>query len=647
MLCWLARALDWVPVMASLSRPSRSRTFLTCLILPICACLATSGAAQAAGSSTTRVSVSSGGAQGNGFSFGPPSISQDGRYVAFSSSSSNLVAGDANGPPNTSDSDDVFVRDRQTSTTTCVSVSSLGARGNGPSHWATITPDGRYVAFLSAATNLVPNDTNGRYDAFVHDRLTGTTERVSMTSLGGESSGVETGQPSISDDGRYVAFASSATNLVAGDTNGAEDIFIRDRVAGTTTRMSPWQDGREGTGTYQARISGDGRYLVYGSSERLVGTDTNTASDVYIKDLTTGTVELISQRDAGTVGSGGSFAGVPNTDGRFVAFFSNASLSPTDTDGGGEDAYLRDRQTGKTELLSVTNLNEGDDYDFNDTLHFPSISGDGRFVAFETSQSLVRQSFAFDYKAYLRDRATGTTELLSMSSEAEVGDYNPFTEGVALSLDGRVAAFANESSNLVVGDTNSMTDVFVRDRGPNEGRKLTIRSTGATDATVVVLKQDRSGDPAATAPFAKVFDVGTTVRLTYRVGATYQWFSGTYKLYDHMELDGARTLGPIVMSSNRVLNAVFVNGFFLRIDSDETQVPIHLSSSDYFNRGDGTTHLNRVYKETSIVSATAPAVFGGKAFKHWEMDGVAQAAGQVTINVTMTKNVNLKAIYGP
>lgn len=615
-------------------------------------CLAVSltavSAGQAAGSSTSRVSISSGGAQGNGFTFGAPSISQDGRYVAFASSSSNLVAGDANGPPNTSESDDVFVRDRQTSTTTCVSVSSLGARGNGPSHWATMTPDGHYVAFLSGATNLVPNDTNGRFDAFLHDRQTGTTERVSITSLGAQVGGVEIGQPSISDDGRYIAFASNAADIVAGDTNGAADIFIRDRVAGTTTRMSPWQDGREGTGTYYPRISGNGRFLVYASQERLVAADTNSASDVYIKELATNGVELISQRDTGTVGTGDSFAGVPNTDGRFVAFFSNATLAPLDTDGGGEDAYVRDRQTGKTELVSMTNLNEGHQYQLNDTLHFPSISGDGRYVAFETTNQLVEKSYATQWRVYLRDRGTGTTELLSMSSTTVEAYINPFAGGVALSSDGRFAALTNDADNLVAGDTNSMTDTFVRDRGPKEGRKLTIRTVGHGPATVVVLKDDRNGDKDTSTDFAKVFDVGTTVRLTYQVGAYFSgWFVEAYKLYDHMKLDGVRTLGPIVMNTNHTLTAVFVDGFFLRIDSDETEVPIHLSSSDYFRRGDGTTHLDRVYKESTLVSATAPAAFGGKAFKHWELDGVAQAPGLVTINVKMTKNVNLKAIYGP
>jgi len=510
-----------------------------------------------------------------------------------------------------------------------------------------MTADGRFVAFVSFASNLVLDDTNGKYDVFLRDRQAATTERVNVSTAGVEANGLTFGEPSISDDGRFVVFSSEATNLVVGDTNGAEDVFIRDRQSGTTTRMSPWQDGREGRGAFYPRISGDGRFVVFASSEKLVAADTNSASDVYIKDLATNVVELISQRDSGTVGSAGSFAGVPNTDGRFVAFFSNASLTPTDTDGGGEDAYVRDRLSGKTELLSVTNLNEGDDNEFNDTFHFPAISGDGRYVAFETSQSLIRQSFAFDYKAYVRDRVTGTTELLSMSSTTEVGDYNPFAEGVALSTDGRFAAFTNASKNLVTGDTNTMDDTFVRDRGPNEGRKLTIRSPGATDATVIVLKKDRSGDTATIAPFAKVFDAGTTVRLTYRVGATYQWYSGTYKLYDHMELDGVRILGPIVMSASHTLDAVFVNGFFLRVDSDEADVPVHLSSSDYFRRGDGTTHLNRVYKDGTLVSATAPAAFGGKPFKNWEMDGVAQAPGVVTINVTMNKNTNLKAVYGP
>ena len=176
-----------------------------------------------AGQVTERVSVHSLGAEGNDHSI-YPSVSADGRYVAFHSLATNLVPGDTNGVQ------DVFVRDRQSGTTERVSVDSLGAQGNSLSEFPSISADGRYVAFHSWASNLVPGDTNGWGDVFVRDCQSGTTERVSVDSLGAEgnyTSGFS--RPSISPDGCCVAFESAASNLVTGDTNGEEDVFVRDR----------------------------------------------------------------------------------------------------------------------------------------------------------------------------------------------------------------------------------------------------------------------------------------------------------------------------------------------------------------------------------------------------------------------------------
>jgi len=187
------------------------------------------GEARAAGI-TTRVSVDSSGIQGDIYSF-VPSISADGRYVAFESFATNLVAGDNNGYL------DIFVRDRQTGQTTRVSVDNSGNQGNGHSSAPSISADGRNVAFQSDATNLVAGDTNGVYDIFVHDRQTGRTTRVSVNSSGIQGNAYSD-QPSISADGRHVAFESLATNLAAGETNGATDVFVHDRQTGQTTRVS-------------------------------------------------------------------------------------------------------------------------------------------------------------------------------------------------------------------------------------------------------------------------------------------------------------------------------------------------------------------------------------------------------------------------
>src|SRR5262249_8644542 len=158
-----------------------------------------------------------------------PALSSNGRYVVFDSIASNLVTGDGNGVF------DVFLRDLKNATTERVSVDSSGKEGNDSSRHPAVSMGGRYVAFVSSANNLVPGDSNGAADVFVRDRQNGTTERVSVDSSGTQSDGPST-TCAISTDGRFVAFASAADNLVAGDTNGVFDVFVRDRQNGTTER---------------------------------------------------------------------------------------------------------------------------------------------------------------------------------------------------------------------------------------------------------------------------------------------------------------------------------------------------------------------------------------------------------------------------
>jgi Tol biopolymer transport system component len=174
-----------------------------------------------AGGTTERVSLGPGGVQGNSIS-GSPAISAGGRFVAFDSHATNLVPGDTN------DFGDIFVRDRQTGTTQRVSVGRNGAQGNDHSLVSVISADGRFVFFTSDASNLVPGDTNGTSDVFVRDRRTRTTERVSVGPGGAQGNG-DSALPALSADGRFVAFGSSATNLVPGDTNRTTDVFVRRR----------------------------------------------------------------------------------------------------------------------------------------------------------------------------------------------------------------------------------------------------------------------------------------------------------------------------------------------------------------------------------------------------------------------------------
>ncbi|MEN6642914.1 MAG: Ig-like domain-containing protein [Armatimonadia bacterium] len=227
---------------------------------------------------TTRVSVATGGAQGDDKSF-DSSISANGRYVAFYSRARNLVAGDTNCYP------DVFVHDCTTGSTTRVSVATGGAQANGDSDRPSISADGRYVAFVSEASNLVAGDTGDFQDVFLHDRTTGTTTRVSVATGGAQANG-HNFDPSISADGRYVAFSSWGSNLVAGDTNERDDVFVHDRTTGTTTRVSVATGGAQGDSTSgYPSISANGRYVAFESeASNLVAGDTNGTYDVFIRD---------------------------------------------------------------------------------------------------------------------------------------------------------------------------------------------------------------------------------------------------------------------------------------------------------------------------------------------------------------------------
>jgi Tol biopolymer transport system component len=247
--------------------------------------------------------------QGNNGSH-EPSTSADGRYVAFSSDASNLVVGDTN------TASDVFVRDRTTSTTARVSVSSAGQQGNSGSAKPAVSADGRYVAFVSLASNLVPGDTNGVPDVFVRDRSTGQTTRVSVSSAeaqGDDESNFET--PAISADGRYVAFSSYASNLVGPgkDYPYSSDVFLRDRDRGVTTRVSVDATGAPLPDTHQPSISSDGQ--VVGFVSRHEAPDSPRVTSAYVRDRAAGRTVLVGDDRAAC--GGGTFDPQVSADGRF------------------------------------------------------------------------------------------------------------------------------------------------------------------------------------------------------------------------------------------------------------------------------------------------------------------------------------------
>jgi hypothetical protein len=258
--------------------------------------------------------------------------------VAFLSDAANLIGDDTN------DRIDAFVRDRQSGTTERVSVGWVGLQGNGDTLDAQISADGRYVAFSSQATNLVAGDTNGVFDVFVRDRESGTTEIVSIDSGSGQGNRVSI-VSAISAGGRYVAFSSDATNLVGGDTNARTDVFVRDRQGGTTERVSVDSTGGQGNNSsYIRALSPDGRYVAFQSySSNLVAGDANAVPDVFVHDRQTGTTARVSVGAAGAQGTESSDGGSLSADGRRVVFTTLSSNLVSEDTNGWDDVFVRDR----------------------------------------------------------------------------------------------------------------------------------------------------------------------------------------------------------------------------------------------------------------------------------------------------------------
>jgi Tol biopolymer transport system component len=400
--------------------------------------------------STTRISVTSGGAQlaGNS-SVGP--LSSDGRYVVFRTSADGVVAGDANGLH------DGFVIDRATGAYDWVTVAVGGAAGNGDSVVMDMTPDARFVAIQSSSSNMVAGDGNGKLDVFVRDRQLGVTTRVSVDSSGLEGNG-DSINGSLSADGRFVAFNSGASNLVTGDTNHRFDVFVHDRQTGQTTRASVSSSGAEADfGTWTARISGDGGFVVYESqATNLVALDSNGGGfDVFVHELATGTTELVSLDAAGVQFPGGSQYGRISHDGRYVAFARGAS-APAGTPKG---IFVRDTITGQTTSFDPTPGGQCN----TPAVANMSMTPDARFLSFASDCPLLVAGDTNNHSdVFVLDRATGGVSRVGSATDGTQG--NADAGAAQFSSDGRYVAFESLASNLVVNDSNGAQDVFLRDR---------------------------------------------------------------------------------------------------------------------------------------------------------------------------------------
>ena len=401
-------------------------------------------------STTTNYSPSSG-----------ASLSANGRYVVFVSENSSLVSNDTNGVM------DVFWSDTLTGEVRRVSVSSSGEQGN---NWSgrisngfgiDISDDGRYVVFHSSASNLVANDTNN-IDIFVHDTQTSTTSRVSVTSTGLQANSGSL-FPSISGDGRYVVFDSSASNLLPGTDGNAtyhNDVFVHDRQTGLTTLVSKNSDGVQGNSrSLNAVISGNGRFVAFHSyANNLVANDNNGVVheyygvDVFVHDLQTGITERVSVSTDGLEGDHFSETASISADGRFIAFHSLATTLDSNVPAS-YNVFLHDRMLKTTNRIVIDNF-EGVAYNFRT---FPEISSSGRYIALRASKSSGHDVFVYD-------RITGQTNLVSRNNDG-VSLQRTVGNNLSISDDGQFVGFSTSQLQLVPDKNGNVEDVFLAKTG--------------------------------------------------------------------------------------------------------------------------------------------------------------------------------------
>jgi Tol biopolymer transport system component len=418
----------------------------------VCLLFATPALAQ----SVSRVNVTSAGAQATAGHSEAPSVSHNGRFVAFFSQSPNLVPGDTNSR------EDVFVHDRYTGAIERISVSSSGAQGNGDSNFPSISADGRYVAFQTGATNFDAVPANNYIDVYVRDRQLGTTLLAVKSPAGLPSTFGHSLSPKISANGVCVVFESDSNQITPGDNGAFTDVFLHVLATGLTEKLSVSTAGLPGTNhSYNPAASGDGTIVAFQSgATNLVAGDTNAKSDIFVRDRNpaTPTTARVSVSSAGAQANGDSSDASISADGRYIAFQSLATNLVANDTNGASDVFVRDLLGGTTERISVAN--DGSQANFSS--RNGSLSADGRYVVFQSdATNLHAGDVNTSSDVYVRDRLLGTTKHLSKSGEGILADKA--SKLPALSGDGRFFAFDSSATNLVANDTNDRDDVFFTD----------------------------------------------------------------------------------------------------------------------------------------------------------------------------------------
>ena len=410
----------------------------------------------AASAKTKRASVSSSGSSADEQSW-DVSISADGKHLAYTSSATNLIGSGVDSNNET----DIYVHNRKTRKTRRVSLTHTGGQiEDGASSHPSISGDGRFVAFQADADDIVEGDNNGDRDIFVRDRKKGRTRRVSVTSAGVEKPG-NSREPAISATGRFVVFTSNSDSLVEGDSNGWLDVFVHDRKNKTTRLVSVKRGGGASTtgDSFRPSISADGRFIAFGSTASdLVGADDNDAADIFVHDRKKKTTRRISRRSNGAEAKGESFLASISANGRYVAFASNATNLVKNDDNGRTDVFVHDRNTKKTRRVSVKSNGK----QAKDESNFPAISPDGRFIAFEsTAPNLINGDRNGEADVFVHDRVTRRTKRVSVKNKGgeakNGGSFQP-----SISSGGKFVAFHSYADNLGANDQNSDRDIFWR-----------------------------------------------------------------------------------------------------------------------------------------------------------------------------------------
>jgi dipeptidyl aminopeptidase/acylaminoacyl peptidase len=398
---------------------------------------------------TLRASVNSGGGGADGHST-EVRLSGNGRYVAFASAATDLVEGDDEGKA------DVFVRDLAQGETRRLSVGPDGEGADATCFGVALSANGRWVAFASAATNLVPGVTG--LQVYLVERATGAIETASV-----DGAGVPVGgrQPSLSSSGRFVAFASTSDALVEGDDNGNYDVFRLDRSTGTVTCCSLGLDGTTADGlNWLPALSGNGRWVAFTSTAGdLVAGDANGVEDVYLHDVKTGETQRVSVGPLGADANDDSTRASISRTGRHVLFDSTASNLVEDDSGDIRDVFLFDAKAGLMTLVSrnaagLPNMEAGAE-GFG-----AALSASGRVAAWKAQFEVIDGDENQLSDIHVTDFNTGVTTLVSLGPAGEAADND--SSAPVISANGKVAAWVSLAGNLVADDGDANYDVFVR-----------------------------------------------------------------------------------------------------------------------------------------------------------------------------------------